>query len=179
MMSPEGRGCCLAGCREGTREASAVHHAFPLPFSCRLLLSFFCVYFCCIYFRLILLVLFFSLALGHNFVDPIPLHDLPTIMGAGSSLAGASLTSKSQTTVTLPGVSSAFSDVYEEYVPRSVPRATRSVGKRGRVAGSSSSVPIAKKARQSSTSLGTQVIASMLLGEHINTLCPSAPCFRL
>ena len=47
MMSPEGRGCCLAGCREGTREASAVHHAFPLPFSCRLLLSFFCVYFCC------------------------------------------------------------------------------------------------------------------------------------
>ena len=47
MMSPEGRGCCLAGCREGTREASAVHHAFPLPFSCRLLLSIFCVYFCC------------------------------------------------------------------------------------------------------------------------------------
>ena len=79
----------------------------------------------------------------------------------------------------LPGVSSAFSDVYEEYVPRSVPRAARSVGKRGRVASSSSGVPVVKKARQSSTSPGTQVIASMLLGEHINTLCPSVPCFHL
>ena len=47
------------------------------------------------------------------------------------------------------------------------------------MAGSSSGVPVAKKARQSSTSLGTQVIASMLLGEHINTLCPSVACFRL
>ena len=115
--------------------------------------------------------------MGRNFVDPIPLDVLPTIVGAGGSLAGASLTSKSQTTVMLPGVSSANPDVYVEYVPRSVPRAARSVGKRGRVAGSSSGVPSAKKARQSSTCLGTQVIASMLLGEHINTLCPSVACF--
>ena len=47
----------------------------------------------------------------------------------------------------LPGVSSANPDVYVEYVPRLVPRAARSVGKRGRVAGSSSGVPAAKKAR--------------------------------
>ena len=78
----------------------------------------------------------------------------------------------------LPGVSSTNPDVYVEYVPHSVPRAARSVGKRGRVAGSSG-VPAAKKARQSSTCSGTQVIASMLLGEHINTLCPSVACFCL
>ena len=100
-------------------------------------------------------------------------------MGAGGSLAGDSLTSKSQTAVMLPGVSSADPDVYVEYVPCLVPRAACSVGKRGRVAGSSSGVPAAKKACQSSTCLGTQVIASMLLGEHINTLCPSVACFRL
>ena len=67
-------------------------------------------------------------------------------MGAGGSLAGASLTSKPQTAVMLPGVSFANLDVYVEYVPHSVPRAARSVGKRGRVAGSSSGVPAAKKA---------------------------------
>ena len=100
-------------------------------------------------------------------------------MGAGGSLVGASLTSKSQTAVMLPGVSSANPDVYVEYVPHSVPRATHSVGKRGRVAGSSSGVPAAKKAHQPSTCPGTQVIASMLLGEHINTLCPFVACFCL
>ena len=100
-------------------------------------------------------------------------------MGAGGSLAGASLTSKSQTAVMLPSISSTNPDVYVEYVPRSVPQAARSVDKRGRVAGSSSGVPTAKKAHQSSTCPGTQVIASMLLGEHINTLCPSVACFRL
>ena len=47
------------------------------------------------------------------------------------------------------------------------------------MAGSSSGVPAAKKARQSSACPGTQVIASMLLGEHINTLCPSVACFCL
>ena len=100
-------------------------------------------------------------------------------MEAGGSLAGVSLASKSQTTMILPGVSSTNPNVYVEYVPRSVPRAARSVGKRGRMAGSSSGVPAAKKARQSSTCPGTQVIASMLLGEHINTLCPSVACFCL
>ena len=117
--------------------------------------------------------------MGRNFIDPIPLDVLPAVVGAGGSLAGASLTSKSQTAVMLPGVSSANPDVYVEYVPRSVPRAAHIIGKRGRVAGSSSGVPAAKKARQSSTCPGTQVIASMLLGEYINTLCPSAACFRL
>ena len=92
-------------------------------------------------------------------------------MGAGGSLAGASLTCKSQTIVMLPGVSSANPDVYVEYVPRSVPRGPRSVGKRGR-AESSSGLSSAKKSRQSSTHPGTPVVASMLLGEHINTLCP-------
>ena len=52
-------------------------------------------------------------------------------MEAGGSLARASLTSKSQTTMMLPGVSSAFSDVYEEYVPRLVPQAPRTFGNRG------------------------------------------------
>ena len=79
----------------------------------------------------------------------------------------------------LLGVSSANPDVYVEYIPRSVPRAAHSVDKWGRVAGSSSGVPAAKKAHQSSTCPGTQVIASMLLGEHINTLCPSVVCFCL
>ena len=59
--------------------------------------------------------------MGHNFVDPIPLDDLPAIVGARGSLVGASLTSKSQTAIMLPGVSSANPDVYVEYVPRSVP----------------------------------------------------------
>ena len=79
----------------------------------------------------------------------------------------------------LPGISSVNPDVYVEYVPHSVPRAAHSVGKRGRVVGSSFGVPAAKKAHQSSTCPGTQVIASMLLGEHINTLCPSVACFCL
>ena len=99
-------------------------------------------------------------------------------MEAGGSLAGASLTSKSQTTMMLPGVSSAFSDIYEEYVPRLVPRVPRSVGKRGQ-AKSSSSLSSTKKSRQSSTHLGTLVVASMLLGEHINTLYPFVVCFYL
>ena len=117
--------------------------------------------------------------MGRNFVDPIPLVDLPAIVGAGGSIDGDSLTSKSQTAIMLPGVSSTNPNVYVEYVPRSVPRAAHSAGKRGRVAGSSSGVPATKKARQSSTCPGTQVIASMLLGEHINALCPSVACFCL
>ena len=76
----------------------------------------------------------------------------------------------------LPGVSSAFSDVYEEYVPCLVPQGPRSVRKRGR-AESSSSLSSAKKSHQSSTHPGTLVVASMLLGEHINTLCPFAFLF--
>ena len=100
-------------------------------------------------------------------------------MGTGDSLAGASLTSKFQTTTLFPGVSSMVSDVYVEYVPRLVPRGSRSVGKRGRAESSSSGLSSAKKSCQSSTHLGTPVVASMLLGEHINTLCPFVFCFCL
>ena len=84
------------------------------------------------------------------------------------SLAGASLTSKFQSTTMFPGVSSAVLDTYVEYVPRPVPRAPRSVRKRGQADCSSSGLSAAKKSHQSSTSLGTQVIGSVLLGEHIN-----------
>ena len=100
-------------------------------------------------------------------------------MGTGDSLAGASLTSKFQTTTMFPGVSSTVSDIYEEYVPCPVPRSPHSVGKRGRAEGSSSGLSIAKKSRQSSARPGTPVVASMLLGEHINTLYPFVVCFYL
>ena len=69
-----------------------------------------------------------------------------------------------------PRVSSGVVDVYEEYVPRPVPRGPRSVSKRGRADGSSSGLPVSKKSRQPSTHLGTLVIGSVLLGEHINML---------
>ena len=100
-------------------------------------------------------------------------------MGTGDSLAGASLTSKSLTATMFPGVSSANLDVYVEYIPRPVPRGPRSVGKRGRAKGSSSGLSVAKKSRQLSARPGTPVVASMLLGEHINTLCPFVVCFYL
>ena len=117
--------------------------------------------------------------MGRNFADPIPLDDLPTNVDARGSLARASLTSKFQTTIMLPGVSSTFSDIYEEYVPRLVPRAPRTFGKRGRADSSSSAPSATKKSRQSSTRPGTLVVASMLLGEHINMLCPFVVCFYL
>ena len=47
------------------------------------------------------------------------------------NLAGVSVTSKFPITTVFPGVSSGFVDVYEEYVPRPVPRGPRSVSKRG------------------------------------------------
>ena len=117
--------------------------------------------------------------MGRNFVDPIPLDVLPAVVGARGSLAGASLTSKSQTAVMLPDISSANPDVYVEYVPRSVPRAPHSVGKRGRADCSSSGLSATNKPRQSSTRPGTQVLGSMLLGEHINTLCLLVVCLCL
>ena len=88
------------------------------------------------------------------------------------NLAGASITSKFQITTVFPGVSSGVVDVYEEYVPRPVPRGPRSISKRGRADGPSSGLPSSKKSCQPSTHPGTPVVASMLLGEHINTLCP-------
>ena len=88
------------------------------------------------------------------------------------NLAGAFVTSKFPITTLFPRVSSEFVYVYEEYVPRLVPRGPRSVSKRGRMDGSSSGLPASKKSRKPSTPLGTPVVASMLLGEHIYTLCP-------
>ena len=100
-------------------------------------------------------------------------------MDTGESLAGASLTSKFQTTTMFPCVSSVVLDAYVEYVPRPVPRAPCSVGQRGRADCSSSGLSAAKKSRQSSTHPGTQVIGSMLLGEHIYTLCLLVVCLCL
>ena len=54
-------------------------------------------------------------------MDPIPLDDCPTIVELGENLAGASLTSKFQTTMMFPGVSSIVLDTYVEYVPHLVP----------------------------------------------------------
>ena len=65
----------------------------------------------------------------------------------GESLAGASLTSKFQTTTMFPGVSSAVLDIYVDYVPQPVPRAPRSVRKRGRADCSSSGLSATKKSR--------------------------------
>ena len=117
--------------------------------------------------------------MGRNFADPIPLDDLPAVVNTGENLAGASLTNKFQTTMIFPGVSSANLDVYAEYVPRPVPRAPRSVRKRGQADCSSSSLSATKKSRQSSTRPGTQVIGSVLLGEHINMFCFFVVCFCL
>ena len=117
--------------------------------------------------------------MGHNFVDPIPLDDCPAMVETRENLAGASLTSKFQTTMMLPGVSFTILDTYVEYVARLVPRAPRSVGKRGRADCSSSGLPATKKSRQSSTRPGTQVIGSVLLGEHINMFCLFVVCLCL
>ena len=94
-------------------------------------------------------------------------------------LAGASLTSKFQTTTMFPSVSSTVLDIYVEYVPRLVPRAPRSARKRGRADCSSSSLPASKKSHRSSTHLGTPVIGSVLLGEHIIMFCLFVVCLCL
>ena len=86
---------------------------------------------------------------------------------ARKKLVGVSTTSKFSFSTVLPRVSSRFVDVYEEYVPHLVPRGPRSVPKMGRTDGSSSGLPISKKSHKPSTILGTPVVASMLLGEHI------------
>jgi hypothetical protein len=109
--------------------------------------------------------------LGRNFVDPIPTNDNPARVEVGENLARASSTSKFQATIILPGVSFVVLDPYVECVPRPVPRAPRSVSKRARADDASASVSTIKKPHQSSTCLGTQVVGSMLLGEHINMSC--------
>jgi hypothetical protein len=61
---------------------------------------------------------------------------------------------------------------YVEYVPHLVPRAPRSINKRTWADDASASVSATKKPRQPDTLLGTQVIGSMLLGEHISLFYP-------
>ena len=117
--------------------------------------------------------------MGRNFADPIPLDDCPINVEAGDSFAGASFTSKFQTTMIFPSVSSMNLDVYAEYVPRLVPRAPRTFGKRGRADSSSSAPSATKKSRQSSTHPGTPVVGSVLLGGHINMFCLFVVCLCL
>jgi hypothetical protein len=126
-----------------------------------------------------LLVVGYLQDLGQNFVDPIPAEDNPTGTKVGENLARASSTSKSHATTILPGASITELDPYVEYVPRLVPRAPRSVNKSAWADDASTEVSATKKPRQSSTRLGTQVVGSMLLGEHFNIfvffvvcLCP-------
>ena len=116
--------------------------------------------------------------MGRNFVDLIPIDDRPVMVEIGENLAGASLTSKFQPITMFPSVSSTILDTYVEYVPRPVPRAPRSVRKRGR-ADCSSGLSAPKKPHQSSTRPGTQVIGSVLLGEHINMFCLFVVCLCL
>jgi len=109
----------------------------------------------------------FSQEFGRNFVDPVSPDAFPVVAETEGRLVGTSAISKSQTTTALPRVSSRFVDVYDEYVPRIVPRGPRSIPKRGRTDGSSSGLPVSKKPRKPSTFSGTPVVASMLLGELI------------
>ena len=117
--------------------------------------------------------------MGRNFIDLFPFDDFPAIAETGGNLVGTSVTSKFQTTTLFPRASSGVVDVYEEYVPRPVPRGPRSVSKRGRADGSSSVLPASKKSRQSSTPPGIQVIGSMLLGEHIDLFRLFVVCLYL
>jgi hypothetical protein len=59
-------------------------------------------------------------------------------------------------------------------VSRLVPRAPRSINKRAWADDASASASVTKKPRQPGTLLGTQVVGSMLLGEHISLFYP--PC---
>jgi hypothetical protein len=94
--------------------------------------------------------------------------DNPTGVKVEDNLAGASSTSKSQATTILPGASIVELDPYVEYVPRLVPCAPRSVSKRAQADAAFTGMSATNKPRQSSTRLGTQVVGSMLLGEHFN-----------
>jgi hypothetical protein len=106
--------------------------------------------------------------LGQNFVDPIPADDNPTVVKVGENLARASSTSKSEATTILPSASIIELNPYVEYVPRLVSRAPRSVSKRARADDASARVSATKKSHQLSTCPGTQVVGSMVLGEHFN-----------
>jgi hypothetical protein len=59
--------------------------------------------------------------LGWNFIDLIPVDDLPSVVKARENLARAYSTSKSQATTILPSASIIETVPYVEYVPRPVP----------------------------------------------------------
>jgi hypothetical protein len=67
---------------------------------------------------------------------------------------------------------------YVEYVPHLVPRAPCSINKRARADDASVSASTTKKPHQPGTLLGTQVVGSMLLGEHISFFIPFVVCLR-
>jgi hypothetical protein len=115
--------------------------------------------------------------LGWNFIDLIPTDDNPSGVKAGENLAGVSSTSRSQATTILPGAFITETVPYVEYVPRLVPRAPRS-SKWTRADDASAEVSSTKKPRQLSTHLGTQVVGSMLLGEHFNIFVLFVVCLR-
>jgi hypothetical protein len=91
------------------------------------------------------------------------------------NLAGASLISKSQVTIVLPSASLAETVPYIEYVPRLVPWAPHS-SKRMRVDDASAGSSSIKKSHQPSTRLGSQVVGSMLLGEHFEVFVIFVVC---
>jgi hypothetical protein len=124
---------------------------------------------------LLLLLLFYLQDLGQNFIDLIPVDDPPSGAKTMENLAGASSTSKSQATTILPSASIAKTVPYVEYVPRPVPRAPRS-NKRTRVDDVSAESSSIKKPRQPSTRPGTQVVGSMLLGEHFKNFVVFVVC---
>jgi hypothetical protein len=82
-----------------------------------------------IFIFLTLFLLSFPQDFGRNFIDPIPVDDLPSGAKTMENLARASSISKSQATIILLGASIAETIPYVEYVPRLVPQAPHS-GKR-------------------------------------------------
>jgi hypothetical protein len=106
--------------------------------------------------------------LERNFVDPVPADDNQAGEEARGSLAVAALASKSLVSIVLPGAFCNEPVQYVEYVSRLVTRAPRSINKRVRADDASASASITKKPHQPGTLLCTQVVGSMLLGEHIS-----------
>jgi hypothetical protein len=106
--------------------------------------------------------------LGRNFVDLVLADDNLAVEEARGSMVVATLASKSVVFTVLPGASCNEPVQYVQYVARLVPQAPRSIHKRARVDDASSSASVTKKPRQLGTLLGTQVVYSILLGEHIS-----------
>jgi hypothetical protein len=116
--------------------------------------------------------------LRRNFVDLVPADDNLAGEQARECLVVAAPASKSLVSTVLPSASCNESVQYVEYVSRLVPRAPRSINKRVRADDASASASVTKKPHQPCTLLGTQVVGSMLLGEHISLLYPLV-CLRV